>query len=124
MGSRNMKIGFRNLLLVVVIVLAAATPQARTSDAPNIDEGANIEKFAVKRVQPAYPPNAQKYKIEGVVEIRVSVGNDGRVTTAEFVRGHNIFRSVSLDAAKRWEFRLAGENNLAGMIHFTFKLNE
>ena len=119
-----MKIGIRNLLLVAVFVLAVATPPARTSNASAIDEGPNIERFAVKRVQPAYPPNAQKYKIEGVVTIRVNVGNDGKVATAEFVRGHNIFRSVSLDAAKRWEFKSSGDGALQGSIHFTFKLSD
>jgi hypothetical protein len=45
------------------------------------------------------------------------------VAKAEFVRGHNIFRSVSLDAAKRWEFRPPGEAGLNGTVNFVFKLN-
>ena len=86
------------------------------------DEERNIEKQAIKRVQPAYPPLAQKYRIEGTVVVEVSVSKDGKVQSAEFVRGHNIFRSVSLDAAKRWEFKPPGESALQGTITFTFKL--
>jgi outer membrane biosynthesis protein TonB len=59
----------------------------------------NIESLATRRVQPAYPPMAQKYRIEGTVTVEVTVSSDGKVSKAEFVRGHNIFRSVSLDAA-------------------------
>jgi len=86
-------------------------------------EDPNIEKYAVKRVQPPYPEMAEKYHIEGVVIVKVSVATDGKVTQAEFVRGPNIFRSVSLDAAKRWSFKPPSNEALAGTIHFTFKLN-
>ncbi len=86
-------------------------------------EDRNIERHAVKRVLPAYPPLAQQYRIEGVVTVQISVGKDGKVTKAEFVRGQNIFRSVSLDAAKRWEFKPVSDNNLEGTINFTFKLS-
>jgi hypothetical protein len=51
--------------------------------------------------------------------VQIAAGSDGKVTKAEFVRGNNVFRSVSLDAAKRWEFKTATE----GSINFVFKLN-
>jgi TonB family protein len=89
----------------------------------SFDDERNIERNAVLRVQPSYPVNAQKYRIEGVVTVQVNVNSEGKVTKAEFVRGHNLFRSVSLDAAKRWEFKLSGESSLEGTIHFTFKLS-
>ena len=113
----------RKLLPVVAIVLAVLPPQTRIIQAASGDDEANIEKFAIKRVQPPYPPNAQRYRIEGVVTVQVAVAGDGKVTKAEFVRGNNVFRSVSLDAAKRWEFRVSG-GSLEGMIRFTFKLSE
>ena len=94
---------------------------ARTNWAANWAEDHNIEKHAIKRVLPVYPPMAQRYRIEGVVVVEVSVGKDGKVTKAEFVRGQNIFRSVSLDAAKRWEFKSTADT-LEGTINFTFKL--
>jgi TonB family protein len=132
-----MKMIIRNFFLFAVMVLAIGLPGAGISQASEfsylksterfvtnirVDDERNIERIAISRVQPAYPPNAQKYRIEGVVTVQVSVGRDGKVTKAEFVRGHNLFRSVSLDAAKRWEFKLEGENSLEGTIRFTFKL--
>ena len=86
-------------------------------------EDHNIERHAVKRVLPVYPPLAQRYRIEGIVTVQISVGKDGKVGKAEFVRGQNIFRSVSLDAAKRWEFKPTSDNSLEGTINFTFKLS-
>lgn len=84
----------------------------------------NIEKYAVKRVQPAYPPMARKYKIEGVVTVEIKVGSNGKVKTAEFVKGHSVFRSVSLDAAKGWELKPPTEGEMDGTINFTFRLSQ
>ena len=109
--------------LSILIVLAGLAHGSITSHAEmSVDDDRNIEKLALKRVQPHYPPLAQKYKIEGVVTVQVTVEKDGKVSKAEFVRGHNIFRSVSLDAAKRWEFKVRENEGLEGTIQFTFKL--
>jgi TonB family protein len=120
------------------MLLVIGMPEARMTQASDIsyvrnidklvtnlafDDEHNIERNAITRVQPAYPPNAQKYRIEGIVTVQVSVNSEGKVAKAEFIRGHNLFRSVSLDAAKRWEFKLSGESSLEGTIRFTFKLN-
>lgn len=86
------------------------------------DEERNIERLAVNQVQPSYPSLAQKYRIEGVVTVQVSVDRNGKVLKAEFVRGHTIFRSVSLDAAKMWEFKPPEADGLVGTIRFTFRL--
>jgi TonB family protein len=136
MRGKNIKTAMRNFLLLAMIVLVIGTPGLQNPQASEVgyrrtnerlvvgfDDERNIEKIAISRVQPSYPPNAQKYKIEGVVTVQVNVGSDGKVTKAEFIRGNNLFRSVSLDAAKRWEFKLPGENSLEGTIRFTFKLN-
>ena len=82
----------------------------------------NVEQYAIKRAQPTYPPLAQKQRIEGIVVIRVSVGSSGKVTNAEFIRGNNIFKSVSLEAARRWEFKVPAAEGIEGTIRFTFKL--
>src|SRR5262245_45968674 len=62
------------------------------------DADRNIEKYAIAQVQPPYPTAAQRYRIEGIVTVAVSVAKDGKVVKAEFVRGHTVFRSASLDA--------------------------
>ena len=80
----------------------------------------DIEKYAVKRVQPEYPVLAQKHGIEGIVIVELKVDEEGKVAGAQVVNGHSVFRSVSIDAAKRWEFKTGG--GMEGTIRFTFKL--
>ena len=113
---------FLAVLGALVLLHSSGSAVISRVETTTIDEQ-NIEKLATKRVQPPYPPLAQKYRIEGVVVVQVTVGKDGSVGKAEFVRGHNIFRSVSLDAAKKWEFKHPSDN-LEGVIHFAFKLSE
>ena len=120
--SRSVKRGIIRFALLSVILFATLAPGAHHSNAePNVDD--NIEKFAVKKVQPPYPALAQKYKIEGLVVVQVTVIKDGKVGKAEFVSGNSLFRSVSLDAAKRWEFKRPEGDSLQGTIHFKFKLD-
>jgi TonB family protein len=120
--SHSVKRGILRLALLSVIVFAMLAPGAHGSiSEPSADD--NIERFAVKRVQPPYPPLAQKYKIEGLVVVQVLVDKDGKVGKAEFVSGNSLFRSVSLDAAKRWEFKRPEGDSLQGTIHFKFKLD-
>ena len=120
--SRSVKRGMCRWALLAVIVLATIAPGVHESNAdPTADD--NIEKLAVKKVQPPYPPLAQKYKIEGMVVVQVLVDKEGKVGKAEFVSGNSLFRSVSLDAAKRWEFKHPDGDSLQGTIHFKFKLD-
>ena len=113
----------RLLFLMVWFPLIAMFPSVNgnaESVLPGIMITDDIEQFAVKRVQPDYPMLAQKHKIEGIVIVDLKVSGDGKVTDVQFVNGHNVFKTVSIEAAKQWEFKKGkGES---GIIKFTFKL--
>jgi len=83
----------------------------------------NIEQYATAQIQPSYPTAAQKYRIQGTVTVEVSVSREGKVEKAQFLRGHPIFKSVSIEAARQWQFEAGKETNLEGTINFTFRLN-
>jgi len=131
--------GFWRPSLLMTILLAAVSPSqssVNTAFRPIVGSDplrnsrlqraerneTDIEKYATAEVQPAYPETAQKYKIEGTVKVQVVVNRDGKVTKAEFVRGHTVFRAVSLDAAKQWQFRSPDNVDMEGTITFIFKL--
>lgn len=125
-GSRTgkNKFGWLRRFIALLALLCAVLAVLTETESTFGDTERNIEKYAVRRVQPSYPPNAQKYKIEGTVTIQVTVDSNGKVYTAEFIRGNNVFRSVSLDAAKRWEFKLPSSENNQGIIYLNFKLGQ
>jgi TonB family protein len=109
----------RTAILLWLVFVGLSLPQQQRE--VRADER-NVEQYAIKRAQPTYPPLAQKQRIEGIVVIQVSVGSSGKVTNAEFIRGNNIFKSVSLEAARRWEFKVPTGEGIEGTIRFTFKL--
>jgi len=83
----------------------------------------NIEQFATAQIQPSYPTAAQKYRIQGTVTVEIAVSKDGKVEKAEFLKGHAIFRAVSIEAARQWQFEATKNASLEGTINFTFRLD-
>jgi len=78
-----------------------------SGDVPRIDWIPGDESLLVKLIKtvPAdYPRLALKAKLEGVVVVSVDVGADGKVTDAEALDGHEIFRQTAVDAAKQYVF--------------------
>jgi TonB family protein len=56
------------------------------------------------RVQPAYPPEAQKQQIEGVVKIHQVIGTDGRVRNVNLLSGPPLLVTAALEAARYWRY--------------------
>jgi TonB family protein len=64
-----------------ISISAAGTPRAPQSETPvRIRVGGNVQAARlIKRVVPAYPPNAQAGGIQGTVELEAVIGKDGSV---------------------------------------------
>lgn len=68
---------------------------------------AGIEKLPVPVSAPApqYPDIARRAGLEGSVYVKVLVGSDGRVRSAEVVKSTNeLFNDAALESAQRWTF--------------------
>jgi TonB family protein len=57
---------------------------------------------------PIYPRLAQQARISGEVLIRLDLGRDGGVESAEAVNGHPILRQAALDSAQKSVFECGG----------------
>ena len=61
-------------------------------------------------VQPEYPEAAKKAKLEGIVDVDLVVGADGKVERAEIQNSTNeVFNEAALSAVRRWTFSPALE---------------
>jgi protein TonB len=58
-------------------------------------------------VPPEYPKDALKRRIGGEVRVRITLGEDGRVKSAEILSSSpaDVFDRVALDAVRRWRFK-------------------
>lgn len=64
----------------------------------------------LKQVEPAYPEEARRDGLEGVVLMEFTVGRDGRVKDSAVLKGHEVFHEASLDALSRFRY-LPGYQN-------------
>ena len=80
---------------------AAATPSAPASSA-----AASGELRAVSTPAPRYPPEAARRQQSGNVQVEITVGTDGSVSSARVVSSDppRVFDREALAAVKRWKF--------------------
>ena len=88
--------------------------------------GGGLESNATRRVAPPYPQAAKEAKVQGAVQVKVSVNENGEVVGAEVVSGPDLLRDAALEAAKQWQFKpmVVGGNAVAvqGVLTFNFNL--
>lgn len=71
-----------------------------------------MEKLLVHRVDPAYPLEAKKHGIEGVIALDVVIGRDGSVLSMHALNGPEVLAGAAMDALRWWRFepyRVNGE---------------
>lgn len=85
------------------------------------------EPRLVVRVDPRYPPDAIKKKIQGTVDLDAVVATDGSVKNLRVIRGEDILVPAALDAVKQWKYSptlLAGVPvEVALFVQVIFKLS-
>lgn len=72
-----------------------------------VDLGQIYPSMAQRMVVPVYPSTALRAGIEGKVRVEVSIDEEGNVTTARAVEGHQFLRTAAEDAARRTKFKPA-----------------
>lgn len=68
--------------------------------------GGDIKPAEVlSRVQPVYPPLAQRLRVSGVVEVEGTIGLDGRIHDLHVKNGNPLLVPAAMDAVNKWVFR-------------------
>ncbi|MBO0860672.1 MAG: energy transducer TonB [Chloracidobacterium sp.] len=67
--------------------------------------GGILQDTAIKMVQPSYPPAARMVNASGPVQVRITIGETGKVIEARAVSGHQTLRSAAVEAAYQWLFK-------------------
>ncbi|SMF64654.1 energy transducer TonB [Allosphingosinicella indica] len=78
---------------------------APTPDPVRVD--ARMDRGSV--LQPPYPPSAERQGIEGRVQVRLTIGADGRVKAVERIAApsDSLFEATQRHALRAWRFRPA-----------------
>ena len=82
---------------------------------------------ALKKVAPAYPPEARGAHVSGKVTVQVTISEEGRVIEAIAIGGPELLRDAAVQAAKQWVFKptkLDGAPvKVRGILTFNFELD-
>lgn len=77
---------------------AASQPQAKVP-------GNVMEQRLLHKVDPSYPPEAERAKLQGLVTLDVIIGADGAVKELHPISGPDVLARAAVDAVKWWRFQ-------------------
>jgi TonB family protein len=101
---------------------ASAKPVLETL---NVSQGVS-QGLLIKKVQPNYPPNALRMRVEGAVQLLATIGKSGNITAVKTLSGEPLLARAALDAVKQWKYKpyyLNGEPvEIQTQITVNFKL--
>jgi TonB family protein len=96
-----------------LLVIQGAPQESREDIAPASDlprprtiTGTEVEApKKTKDVRPAWPDNALKAGLQGVVISECLIGPDGRIKTVKTLRGRKALALAATEAIQRWEYK-------------------
>jgi periplasmic protein TonB len=81
------------------------------------------EPKIVKIVQPKYPPEARRARIEGVVILEATVTEQGTVEKIKVISGHPMLTAAAADAVQSWKYEPTILNGDPVAVILTAKVN-
>ena len=89
------------------------TSESLPAEKPQVQVPAEVmQKLLVHRVEPVYPAEARKEKLQGIVAVDIVVGKDGSVHSMHPLNGPEVLAKAAMDALRWWKFepyRVNGE---------------
>ncbi len=76
---------------------------------------------ATVKPQPQLPMIARQLKLQGAVEIDVTIDEDGAVSKADSIKGNPVLAKAAQDAAKKWKFKPFKEGKVIATLTFEFR---
>jgi protein TonB len=77
----------------------------------------------VSKVTPEVPALARQLKLSGVVEMDVTIGEEGAVENVSVLRGNPILAKAAEDTMKKWRFKpiKQGDKTVKAVATFSFE---
>jgi protein TonB len=111
--SRNYSAKSLPVCMVCLALLGAAV---WAQDPPRKITRAEAMAAVVTKVQPEYPAIARQLKMQGAVELDVTVAENGDVTKVEILKGNPVLTAPAVQAVKRWKFKPFVEDGKAACV--------
>lgn len=103
----------------------AANTEPASNDGSPMTVGSLVE-YATRRVNPVYPPQARNMRMSGVVKVKVTIDENGKVAEIQDSDGPSMLQRPAEDAVKKWQFKPFVRNGqptkATGFVNFNFTL--
>jgi TonB family protein len=112
-------------------ILSSAPPIKPRVAAPTrirVSQGVS-QGLLLTKVNPIYPPDALKTRIQGQVVLRVNIDKEGNISKVEPVSGHELLIPAAIEAVKQWKYKpyllnqLPVEVDTQILVNFTLSEN-
>jgi TonB family protein len=117
--------GPRNLVFLC-LVLAVFRGQILSQNATVRLAEEEVRQAATMKVDPEYAPLARQLRIEGEVQVEVTIAASGTVEKVSVLRGNTLLSSAVVSAVKRWRFNpfLSASKpvRVVAPMRFTFRM--
>ena len=91
---------------VHVDAVAAAGGQSASQGKGPISISPDVmQKQIIHKVNPVYPPDAKKARIQGKVELDAVIGKTGEMEQVKVVSGPKELQQSALDAVRQWTYK-------------------
>lgn len=78
---------------------------AASAEKPQAQVSAEVmQKLLIHRVEPTYPAEARKARLEGIIAVDIVVGRDGSVVSMHPLNGPDVLARAAMDALRWWKF--------------------
>jgi TonB family protein len=87
-------------------IIRSTPPKPRVAVPPYVRVSQGVSRgLLVKKVDPEYPPEARRGRVEGTVVLHVLISKAGDVATVELVSGDPMLAPAAIDAVKQWKYK-------------------
>ncbi|HWZ43886.1 MAG TPA: TonB family protein [Candidatus Saccharimonadales bacterium] len=84
-----------------------ARPGNSVAPSASIQQSELVDVQLLRTVQPVYPGIARARRVTGQVRVKLRISKEGKVISAQFFSGPEIFKDAALEAVKQWQYKPA-----------------
>lgn len=88
----------------IMSATAVSYPKVAHAETLKISQGVS-QGLLIKRVQPTYPQQAIRNRVQGAVQLQASIGKSGDITSVKPLSGDPLLSRAAVDAVQQWRYK-------------------
>jgi len=110
---------------IVGVIGSVASGYALPPPTPGVPRAPEVvlRTLRIEKVDPLYPPNAIRDRIQGTVVLDVRIAASGSVENVSLLSGHPVLAPAAIEAVKQWRYKPYMVNGEPGPVESTVRLN-